>query len=116
MVSFNSWPLCSQEITPIPNELKVGCIPEPVRTFWVREKIHASVGIRTPNRTTCNLVTVRLCCLSSVDDPFGPNIFQNAVSITAGSPFYTRNGTFDSFGQKTSLHVQRVAVNPRING
>lgn len=85
MVSFNSWPLYSQEITPIPNELKAGWIPQPVWTFWVREKIHASVGIRTPNRATCNLVTVQTMLSQFCRCPLWPEYFpKHCVPLQLG--------------------------------
>ena len=75
MASFNSCPLYPQEVTLIPNELEAGWIPEPVWTFWVREKIHASVGIRNRNRRTCNLVTVQTMQSQFCRCPLWPEYF-----------------------------------------
>jgi hypothetical protein len=39
-----------QEWTTVPNYLHTGWAPEPVWTFWIRENVFASDGIRTPDR------------------------------------------------------------------
>ena len=58
VVNITLRPLCPQERTPIPNELEAGWASELVWTFGRREKSVAPNGIRTPDRTIRNLVTV----------------------------------------------------------
>ena len=46
--------------TPVRTEQEVRWVPEPVWTFWRREKSHVSTGIRTADHQTRNLVCISI--------------------------------------------------------
>jgi hypothetical protein len=48
VVNVTTWPLISWEITMDPIKYEAAWVPEPVWTFWRREKCLAPTGIRTP--------------------------------------------------------------------
>jgi len=45
-------------ITPVPTEYETRWAPEPVWTFWRREKSLFPTGIQTPDRTVRSVVTL----------------------------------------------------------
>jgi len=56
-VNFTSRLLFSMERTPIPTEQDAGWTPQPVWSFWRREKSPAPTGIRAPDRPARTLVS-----------------------------------------------------------
>jgi hypothetical protein len=57
VVNFTPRPLFSWERTRIPTEQDAGWAPEPVLSFWRREKSPALTGIRAPDRPARTLVS-----------------------------------------------------------
>jgi hypothetical protein len=57
MASFMPRPIYLWEITLVPIEEGGGRAPEPVRTFWRRDKSLAPVGIRTLDHPARSLLT-----------------------------------------------------------
>jgi hypothetical protein len=58
VVNFTSQTLYSLGKTSVPNEQEAGFAPEPVWTFWRREKSVATAGIQTPDCTTHSLTAI----------------------------------------------------------
>jgi len=50
VVSVTTWPLFPLERTPVSIEYEAGWAPEPVWTFWRREKYLDITGTRIPDR------------------------------------------------------------------